>query len=453
MTTEASNKAYELHLQAIEHLQAGRLDESLECRRQTVELIPDDPIYLLEYADNLARQRRWNEDLHYAELAATYEPSCAEAWGLAGAAAANLGLYEKARRYYERSLKLVPNVPNIELNYALLLLTLREYERGWEVYRWRAMAGSSRRTLKPEWDGSPIPGRTLFVWSEQGVGDTLQFMRFLKLAKERSGAHVVLEAPRDLVTLLKGRTAADEISTHNRGHGIITDNDDFEHVSLMSLPRVFGLVDEADFWDGPYLESGLAFLPGDASALRVGVCWGGNPAHANNHNRIVAFEQFASLLGVDGVNYYSINPSCRFSEQESSHSNCFDIEITDFVATAAIIKSLDLVITTDTAVGHLAGAMGKPVWLLIPFVPDWRWSLERDTTPWYPHTTLYRQSRIGDWTSVLEVVRTRLECDVEARRKGRAAVQAVTVQGASTSFKREYMQPISPEAKQLTPIT
>lgn len=420
---ERSNAAYALHCEASALRAGGRNEDAVVKWGECVALIPDEPAYLREYADCCARLGRWEEGLKHASIAASLEPANAEAWALMAGACGNLGRQDEFIRLLDRADALAPNAPSVRWNRSLWLLLHGRYEEGWRDYEWRFMSNQRRRTLKEPWSGEPIPGRTLFVWTEQGFGDTIQFVRFLKRAKERSQARVVLEVQRELVTLLHGQDiGVDEVIAPNSGGAIALD--DFEHVSLMSLPHALGINDEGEFWDGVYLEATAAdksqgFGPltpnpggtGPAPANpptdcrkitpKVGVCWQGSTAHSADGVRSIDGQEFfdAIVKPRPEVMFVSINPDSRLPDCP----NCINPELSSFAETAAVIRQLDLVVTVDTAVAHLAGALGVSTFLLVRYATDWRWCLNHPTsTPWYPSMRLFRQASYNaGWGEVL----------------------------------------------------
>lgn len=391
---EKSDQAYKLHWEAMELRGAGKTEEAAALWAECVLLCRDEPIYYREYADCLARLRRWEEDLRYAKLSCAMDPSSGESWLLAGAACGHLGRQSEAKRYYDRANALAPNSVAVRFNLSLWELLHGDYEQGWKDYKWRLMHAGQMRTLKPEWDGSPMGGRVLYVWSEQGIGDALQFVRFLPRLKAESGAHIVLEPHRELLELFLDMGVADEVRIRPVGGGL--GFDDFEHISLMSIPRVLGINDPSEFWTGEYIHAKGADIPGARG--RVGVCFKGRAENPNDKTRSLPNEYGESIMHAvesSGACSVSLMPTDEY--------------LTTFDETIGLIGDLDLVITVDTAVAHLAGAMGKPTWLMVPFAPDWRWCVNYpDSTPWYPSMRLFRQPEYGDWASVVGRVRTAL---------------------------------------------
>jgi hypothetical protein len=283
---------------------------------------------------------------------------------------------------------------------------LGQYEQGWKEYEWRWRAPlfrSPRRQFRqPQWDGDPLDGRTILIHSEQGLGDTIQFARCLPFVAE-AGGNIVLECDPSLIRLLEtlphvGRCVA-------AGQPL----PDFDlHAPLLSLPLLTGKTHPASFPAQPYLSAPpdavqrwhekIAGTPG----VNVGIAWAGGP-HPTGRSLLPA--QLAALSGIDSVQFISLQKS-EAESQSPPLAPWLDhtADLTDFADAAALIANLDLVITVDTAIAHLAGAMGKSTWVLLKFSPDWRWMLHRDDTPWYPSMRLCRQQVAGNWEPVVQAV-------------------------------------------------
>lgn len=289
------------------------------------------------------------------------------------------------------------------------LLLLGEFERGWREYRYRySLSHTSpieRKVQRPRWNGRPIPGRTLLIHDEQGYGDTFQFMRLVQQAKEKSGARVILEVNGESLSLARRMEGYDEIVAR----GSLSPAFDF-HCEMMSLPMAMGLRHEDLPGPMPYLSPDpqrVAYwrqrLEGLPRPL-VALVWAGRPTHVNDANRSLSLRQLAPLAQA-GVTFVPIQKGPAGSEAaqppEGMSLVSLSGEIRDFEDTAAILTVVDLLVSVDSSPVHLAGALGRPVWVMLPFVPDWRWLLGRDDTPWYPATRLYRQPRRGDWGSVM----------------------------------------------------
>ena len=286
-------------------------------------------------------------------------------------------------------------------NRAQVRLLQGQFQQGWIDFEYRFQTGTREHyptgTL---WRGEPIADKKLLVHFEQGLGDTIMFSRFLPQVRSLCG-ELVFECQPALITLLRQSFPKIEIVAEGDSSG------DFDvHLPLLSLGKRLGLDESNLLGDRPYLiANDPATLP-DSGRLRLGVAWAGNPHHKKDTSRSIAWESFAALTGVDGVDYFSLQVGPRADDCRDSGVISLDGQLSDCAATAGVIRQLDLVITVDTAVAHLAAALGKPAWVLVTAVPDWRWQLNRTSSPWYPDIRLYRQ-RPGedDWTASLQRVR------------------------------------------------
>jgi hypothetical protein len=307
---------------------------------------------------------------------------------------------------------LVANAPgdfSSRFDLAETLLLMGEFGRGWREYRYRySLAHTTqyeRKVQKPRWSGQPIPGQTLLIHDEQGYGDTFQFMRMVPWAKAKSGARVVLEVNAESVSLARRLTGYDDIVVR----GSLPSAFDM-HCEMMSLPMAMELKLADLPGPMPYLKADaarvdywrlkLAHLPRPLVAL----VWAGRPTHFNDANRSLQLSQFAPLA-VPGVSFVSIQKGPAECQAASPPAGMpllsLSDGIRDFEDTAAILSLVDLLISVDSSPVHLAGAMGVPAWVMLPFVPDWRWLMGRTDTPWYPATRLFRQPKRGDWESVV----------------------------------------------------
>jgi hypothetical protein len=297
-----------------------------------------------------------------------------------------------------------------------------DLEAGWEEFewRWRKKDAQPRSFTQPLWDGSPLEGRTILLHTEQGLGDTIQFVRYAELV-QRAGARVVVEAPAKLAALL----------AWVRGVGQLVDAGsplpEFHvHAPLLSLPRLF----RTTLADVPARVPYIAVEPGFRarwaqrlsrySRPRIGLAWKGNPQHAEDKFRSLAWETLVPLTAVKGVNWFSLQHGAQEDAFQALDVVDLGPETEDFRQAAAAIEQMDLVISVDTSMAHLAGALARPVWVLLPFLPDWRWLLDREDTPWYPTMRLFRQPARGDWDSV---IRTAAKALTDERSKAGSEVR------------------------------
>ncbi len=307
---------------------------------------------------------------------------------------------------------------------AALLLLRGEYREGWAELEWRTKAPGYVQPALPgrAWSGEPLSGERVALWGEQGLGDVLQFVRYAADVAARGGRPVLLTS-KSMFPLL-GEANLCELAT------IGEPPPDCEfHAALMSLPHVFGTTLETVPNRVPYLRANETLVGqwrqrlAGISGMRVGICWQGNPKFGRDVGRSVPLADFAPLAQVAGVRLVCLQKVFGL-EQLDALAGAFDVvdlrpeyDVEDgaFLNAAAIMQNLDLVISPDTAVAHLAGALGVPVWTMLPKVPDWRWLLDRDDTPWYPTMRLFRQSRAGDWSGVIAQVRDELRRQAAAR--------------------------------------
>jgi tetratricopeptide (TPR) repeat protein len=363
----------------------------------------------------MARLDRFDEAEVLHRRAIALKPDFVDAHYNLGVALQDQGRFEDALASYARAIELKSDLVDARWNRAYLLLTLGRYAEGWREHewRWRRKEQPPRSHPQPLWRGEPLDGRTILLHAEQGMGDTVQFMRYVPLVATRCGK-VVLQVPAPLLHLAKA-------SLGDRAR-VLVDGDVLPafdlHSPLLSLPLAFGTTLETIPADVPYATVDPAAAArwrerlGDTEGLKVGLVWAGNPQHKNDRNRSIALERLAPLFGAPGVRWFSLQVGERKADLAGLPAGTLtDLsdELSDFAETAAAIAGLDLLIAADTAAAHLAGALAKPVWVLVPFVPDWRWLLGREDSPYYPTARLFRQPARGDWDSVALRVRRALE--------------------------------------------
>ncbi|HTP91008.1 MAG TPA: tetratricopeptide repeat-containing glycosyltransferase family protein [Xanthobacteraceae bacterium] len=343
---------------------------------------------------------------HDKALAAA--PEHAGGWFNRGQALAALNRFEDAIASYARARALRKDNADVEFNEALALLTLGDYRRGFQKYesRWRRTGMPQMRSRgRPLWLGEyPATRKTVLVHAEQGLGDTIQFARYVPLLAE-AGAKVVLEVQSELRTLMARLDGVAAILAR----GEVPPPFDV-HCPLGSLPLAFKTDPDTVPSRIPYLAADDAHLAkwtarlGGLARPRIAIAWAGNASHVNDRNRSIAFARLSSLFAAP-ARFISIQRDVRSEDAAplAAENRVMHVgaELEDFADTAAVIALADLVICVDTAVAHLAGAMGRPVWVLLPFNPDWRWTLKGDTSPWYPTARLFRQTRLGDWDGVI----------------------------------------------------
>jgi hypothetical protein len=396
----------------------GELEAAEAHLRKALSLKPDYPEAHNNLGNILRMKSRFMESKACYEKALALQPDYSEAQNNLGNVLKDCGLMGEAIAHYKKSIDVKDN-PDYHHNLALALLAKGRFEEGWREYerRWQTkqLSTSFRQFTQPQWRGEPAEGKTLFIHCEQGFGDTLQFCRYAPLAKTR-GLKVILEVQAPLASLVASLQGIDQVVAHGQ------DLPDFDlQCSMLSLPFAFNTRLETIPADIPYL-SIPAFavkawrekLPEAQDALRVGLVWAGNGLgktqdfRAIDSQRSIAPELLAPLIAVPGVRFYSLQKT------EPQAPNSFGLidfmdDCKNFADTAALIANLDLVISVDTAVVHLTGALGKPVWILNRFNSCWRWLQNRDDSPWYLTLRQFRQSTPGDWKDVIEQVRDELQ--------------------------------------------
>ncbi|WP_326489754.1 tetratricopeptide repeat protein [Paraburkholderia sp. ZP32-5] len=397
----------------------GELAEALDHYDRALALTGADPTLLYNRAITYQLLGRYDEALTDHQAAAIAPASSPEQLYARGTARQQTGAHEAALGDFELALTDDPNHGVARRSEAYCRLLLGDFDKGWRQHESRWVAGDAMLTRRyvdrPLWLGAEsIAGKTLLLHAEQGYGDTLQFCRYASLAHAR-GATVILHVPPALATLVRSVPGVDRVLPDTEAPPRFD-----LHCPLLSLPLAFGTMLDTVPADVPYMSADPALCEQWASRvdalagpgrLRVGLAWSGNPRHNNDENRSLPFAMLAPLLALD-VAFVSLQPQVRERDMEAlaaSGALRFEDALSDFAQTAALIAALDVVITVDTSVAHLAGALGKSVWVLLPTVPDWRWLIGREDSPWYPSARLFRQHRPGDWPSVIACVRDALQ--------------------------------------------
>lgn len=375
--------------------------------RRATELGPDESDHWRHYGLALAATDTLNEAEASLRAALALKPESALLWNDLGACIAGTCRPTEALAAYDKALALDPNDAKARYNRGTVLLRLGDFENGWRDYDARLEFPESRRTdlAQPLWDGRALKGR-LLVHAEQGLGDTLQFSRFLKRLRPRCG-EIVLEVQSPLLPLFAHWPHADQVI----GRGSPIPECDFR-IPLLSLPQRLGVTLEdippvIPFTIAAHPNSGeLSSAKGPESGLRVGLVWYGNPKHSDDRHRSMPPEAFQPLLNIADVEFCSLQHGLA----EVPWPKVINLapRLTDWKATAEALLEIDLLISVDTSVAHLAGILGKPVWLLIAARSDWRWLVGRSDSPWYPGMRLFRQGTSGSWTEPIAEVRRQL---------------------------------------------
>jgi len=362
-------------------------------------------------ARNLIAQDRFAEAEVLLRQALASGSGPISVWRLLGSAIRAQGRVAEAKPIQEMLVDAMPGELSMRFDLAETLLVLGEFERGWREYHYRYQMPHTtrieRKVQKPRWDGRPIPGKTLLIHDEQGYGDTYQFMRMVPWAKASSGARVVLEINHEMHSLATRMGGFDAITLR----GQLPPPFD-EHCEMMSLPMAMGLkLEDLPGEPMPYLTADPERLQHwrlrlkDLKRPLVCLVWAGRPTHLNDAKRSMSLPLLAPLAST-GATFLSIQkgPTEGLASAPPGGMNLVNLspEIRDFEDTAAILTVADLLISVDSSPVHLAGALGRPAWVMLPFMPDWRWLLQREDTPWYPSHRLFRQASPGDWAGVVQ---------------------------------------------------
>jgi len=403
-------------LRSIPLCELQRYDEAIHSCDEAIAINPDYVDAYLNRGHTLQRAGRLDDALTAYDQTLAVKPDYVPAYNNLGTVFFSLRQMDTAFRYYEQAIAIDPCNPLALWNKSLALLLTGQFTEGWKLYEWRwqreDFSSPKRNFLQPLWLGQDsLAGKTILLHSEQGLGDTIQFCRYIPLVA-RLGARVILEGEEALVPLLKDLEGIEEIIAK----GKTLPNFDY-HCPLMSLPLAFGTELHTIPSAPQYLQASPEKLTywqdklGKKTKPRIGLVWSGRKIHKNDRNRSISLAEWIPCLPA-GYQYISLQKDIREADEETlqKHGDIlrFDQELRDFSDTAALCALMDVVISVDTSVAHLSGALGKPTWILLSFVPDWRWLLDRKDSPWYPSVTLYRQHQRGDWSSVFAEVRNDL---------------------------------------------
>ncbi|MEO5372838.1 MAG: tetratricopeptide repeat-containing glycosyltransferase family protein [Alphaproteobacteria bacterium] len=413
------------------HRDLGAMDEAFRYYERALILDPDDISIRLNYASGLKARgeyiRAANMQIVLAEAVPDYLPAHVNL----GNTWVDLGRLDEAVACFERAIALEPEHPKANFHKGLCLLQQGRLAEGWPFYEWRWHPDISsflpRPFPVPAWSGDDLRGRTILLHAEQGLGDTLQFVRFVATVLRRGAARVLVEVQPEVRGLLAQSLDGERVAVIDRGPDFpyVESLPPYDvHCPLLSLPLALGIDLGAIPADVPYLGAeprlvetythpiaAAAATVGEGRPLKVGLVWAGGGAHDRDHLRSLCLADLAPLALVRDVLFVSLQkgPAADQASAPPSGMALLTLDIDDFADTAAIVAALDLVITVDTSVAHLAGAMARPVWVLLPLRPDWRWLENREDNPWYPTARLFRQRHRDDWTDVVARVARQLE--------------------------------------------
>jgi tetratricopeptide (TPR) repeat protein len=410
----------------------SRPEEAIACYREAVRLQPAEPVHPSNLANALTLAGRPEQAEECCRAALRLRPDFVDARHNLAITLAAQGKFAEALEHNAEALRLAPEHAGARNCRALWWLQHGDFARGWPEYewRWRANGVAPRPFREPAWDGSPLGGRTVLLHAEQALGDTIQFIRYAPLVRRRGGG-VVVECQPALARLLESCPGIDRVVP--RGSPLPP----FDvHAPLLSLPGLLGTTLDTVPAEVPYLSAAPDLVAAwrrelGAGAFKVGVAWQGSPTFAGDRLRSVPLRHFAPLARVPGVRLFGlqkgpgreqIGPAARLVPLTDLGAT-LDEGTGAFLDTAAVMRNLDLVVTTDTALAHLAGALGVRAWVALSVGPDWRWLLGREDCPWYPSLRLFRQSRPHDWDEVFERMAVELRRELAPPPRNAVAVE------------------------------
>jgi tetratricopeptide (TPR) repeat protein len=400
--------------------QLNRVDEATEPARRGAELQPEVAWAQIAYGNVLQVLARFDEAVDHYRKALAIEPGHFDAINNLGLTLLKMGQPVEALKTWDEAVEKHPDNANLRANRSLAILTLGNLARGFAEYESRFESLAFRSTpqpSKPRWRGEDVRGKTILLSSEQGLGDTIHFARYVPMIAQ-TGARVVIACPPEIKDLLLTVKGVAEV--RSRGDA----DPQFDYwVPMASLPFHFKTTLENVPAEVPYLHADAARIEKWRSRLagegifKVGIVWAGSPLHQNDRSRTCRLEQFFPLARIEGVRLFSLQkgPAAQavLGAPAELKLTALGDELRDFSDTAAVLEALDLLIAVDTSVVHLAGALGRPVWTLLAHGPDWRWLMEREDSPWYPTMRLIRQPKVHDWKSVFERLERELRAHVE----------------------------------------
>jgi tetratricopeptide (TPR) repeat protein len=408
----------------------GRLDEAMDACQRALSFDANDAPACTNLGMILGAQGKFADAVTAHRRAVAADPAYAKGHANLAVALRVIGALDESLAASHRAVALDPDDPLVRFNHAHALLMNGHLASGFQELRWgKTCRGASERYPSfagAEWQGEGFAGRTLLLYADAGLGDTLQFLRYLPMVAEKGGS-IVLQVQPPLVPLVSAQA---NVTVVARGEPLPR----FDlHCPLIDLPRVFGTTLDTIPAAVPYLHPDSAKLSqwrrilDDGDVLRIGVVWAGNPGHKGDRLRSIAAEKLLHRLVMSGVKLYSLQKDLRVADAPAVAALGRDIvdlapALGDFSDTAAAVAALDLIITVDTSVAHLAGALGRPVWMMLPYALDWRWLRDREDSPWYPTMRLFRQRTPLVWDDVLTRVSAELagvvkgECDLLPRR-------------------------------------
>jgi Tfp pilus assembly protein PilF len=415
----APEHAGALHLLGVVSFRLGRIDEAAALMERSIAAAPETALYHRNICEVYRTLGRYDDALAAGHRAVGLTPSDPHCYHNLGVLHYHRLELDEAIRCAERAVALDPDFAGAHFGIAEASLLRGDFRRGWDEYEWRFRLGNAPKLLpptdRPQWDGRPLPSDRLLLIADQGYGDVIQFARYVPWAA-RHCPDIAIACSAEIRPVVVQQPGIGATFDHWENQP-----DFVAYCALSGLPRLAGTTLETIPASVPYLRADpqkVAAWSDRLSGLvprgyrRVGVAWAGRPTHVNDRNRSIALTAFAPIAELPRLALISLQKGPAQAQTGSYWGRAplvnLGPEITDFADTMAILEALDLVVTIDTAVGHLAGAMGRPVWLMLPFAPDWRWLLNRTDSPWYPTARLFRQPAPRQWDPVVADITRRL---------------------------------------------
>lgn len=417
--------SFDLARRAAEMYDRKQLDEAVQLAERAVQLNPRAARACQILGLVASDRNRPQEAISWLQRALAVRPDLVSSHSFLGHCYMLLGDLDRALHHLNAALRLSPDHRFAHFNRAVAWLKLGRYAEGWLEYEWRWLCGLVARPeiQRPRWDGSPLQGRSILIHTEQGAGDVFQFIRLLPLVRQQGG-RVILACTKALQPFLRPVPFVDDWFPVDEPAPAAFD----VHSPLLSLPGLLGVDDETIPRAVPYLTADAGRIEhwrervGKMPGFRVGLCWQGSPTYSGDAIRSIPLRQFTRLAQVPGVTLINLQKGPGIEQIEACRTQLalqvfedLDQEAA-FVDTAALMHHLDLIISADTSIAHLAGALGRPVWVLLSTGCDWRWQVGRQDSPWYPTMRLFRQQSFGDWTTVLDDVAAALAAQAAARQ-------------------------------------
>lgn len=386
-------------LRGVAQRRLGAFDQAVLDYENALRLRPGWPDAINNLAITLEECGRYDEAIRHLTIGLKQHPRDVDLWNELGSCLCSAQRSEEALQAFRKACEIDPSFAPMRWNLATALLQARKFDQGWQMFeeRLKLLPGiTAPECPAPMWDGQPLAGRTLLVWHEQGLGDTIQFARYLR-PLIADGAKIVLRAPKELRRLFSRVQGLEAVITPEQ----IPPRCDFQ-TPILSLPR-FLWKEHGYSATERLFGSEFERRPESGEKLRVGLVWAGSPDHPDDARRSLAFEEVLPLLSLPGIEWVNLQ---RGVPQPAAAPPA--PALTDFDETAQQVSTLDVLVSCDTATAHLAGSLGVPTLLLLSFAADWRWGEHRQDTGWYPHHTLLRQSKPGDWSGVIAAAAEKL---------------------------------------------